>query len=196
MLELMSQLHIAQLASTSDGATWVLLGRLHPLLVHFPIAMIISAAFVELVLVFRRDRKPSNIASFCVWVGTFFACLATWCGWALAEESGGGDALELHRWFGVAASGVLLVVLVFWIIQRVSQSNWSFQSYRSGLWCGAVLIVVTSVYGGDMVWGEDWLDVPVRSDNPPKTSPVEPEPSNQVAVATPKSDDAAAQKTG
>ena len=120
----------------------------------FPIAMILAAAAVELILIVRRGTTPSTIASFCVWVGTIFACLATWCGWVLGEETGGGETLELHRWFGVAATGVLLGVVLCWIIQRISHSNWSFQAYRGGLWGGAVLIVVTSVYGGDMVWGQ------------------------------------------
>ena len=93
MIDAMICLPAGLSASTGDQATWVLLGRLHPLLVHFPIAMILAAAAVELALVFRREHKPSTIASFCVWVGTVFACLATWCGWALGEESGGGAAL-------------------------------------------------------------------------------------------------------
>jgi uncharacterized membrane protein len=194
MIDAMIPLPVGLLASTGDQATWVLLGRLHPLLVHFPIAMILAAAAVELVLVFRRESRPSTIASFCVWVGTVFACLATWCGWALGEESGGGDALELHRWFGVAASGVLVAVVICWIIERVSHSNWSFQAYRGGLWGGAVLIVVTSVYGGDMVWGEDWLKVPVRSDASSPPAAVEPASDATPAVATPVVDDDAAAK--
>lgn len=179
------------LASADDGATWVLLGRLHPLLVHFPIAMILAAAAVELVLIVRRGTTPSTIASFCVWVGTIFACLATWCGWVLGEETGGGETLELHRWFGVAATGVLLGVVLCWIIQRISHSNWSFQAYRGGLWGGAVLIVVTSVYGGDMVWGQDWLRAPLRAGAPPASTdaavaPVSEPKTASESVAAPK----------
>ncbi len=172
------------LASADDGATWVLLGRLHPLLVHFPIAMILAAAMVELVLIVRRESTPSTIASFCVWVGTVFACLATWCGWVLGEETGGGETLELHRWFGVAATAVLLAVVLCWIIQRISHSNWSYQAYRGGLWGGAILIVVTSVYGGDMVWGRDWLSAPLRVDAPPSSTAETVEPASEPVAAT------------
>ena len=35
--------------------------------------------------------------------------------------------MELHRWFGVAASGILLGVAVCWCIERSTQVKWSFQ---------------------------------------------------------------------
>jgi uncharacterized membrane protein/mono/diheme cytochrome c family protein len=175
------------LATTSDGAAWVLLGRLHPMLVHFPIAMILVAAALELVLLVRKPEQPSHIASFCVWVGTVFACLAIWCGWALGEESGGGDTLELHRWFGVAAGAVLVAVAICWLVERASHARWSFQSYRFGLWGGAVLLVITSAFGGDMVWGEDWLTGPLTSSNVVETVPSESVKRTDTApVATPQ----------
>ncbi|MDG2199554.1 MAG: hypothetical protein P8K80_00015 [Phycisphaerales bacterium] len=142
---------------TVAGSAWPLFGRLHPLLIHFPIAMILTAAAVELVLVVRRDARPSPIAAFCLWVGTVFACLAAWTGWSFGEEYGSGNTLELHRWFGVAAAGVLVAVVVCWCIERSSKSNWSFHAYRFGLWGGAMLIIVTSFFGGEMVWGEGYL---------------------------------------
>ncbi len=139
------------------GSTWPLLGRLHPLVIHFPIAMILTAAAVELVLVVRRDARPSPIAAFCLWVGTIGACLAAWTGWSFGEEYGSGTTLELHRWFGVACAGVLIAVVVCWCIERSSRSNWSFHAYRFGLWLGAILVIVSSFFGGEMVWGEDFL---------------------------------------
>lgn len=150
---------------SSAGSAWPLLGRLHPLIIHFPIAMILTAAAVELCLVFRRDSRPSSIAGFCMWIGTIGSCLATWTGWSFGEEHGSGTTLELHRWFGVAASGILLGVVVCWCIQRSSQVKWSFHAYRFGLWGGTVLVVVTSFFGGEMVWGSGYL-----FDNPQSSS--------------------------
>jgi len=142
---------------TATGSAWPLFGRLHPLLLHFPIAMILTAAVVEFVLVVRRDARPSPIAAFCLWVGTVFACLAAWTGWSFGEEHGSGTTLELHRWFGVASAGVLVGVVACWCIERSKRSNWSFHAYRFGLWGGAILIVVTSFFGGEMVWGEGYF---------------------------------------
>ena len=142
---------------SSSGSAWPLLGRLHPLIIHFPIAMILTAAAVELCLVFSRNHRPSSIAGFCLWIGTIGACLATWTGWSFGEEHGSGTTLELHRWFGVAASGILLGVAVCWCIERSSQVKWSFHAYRFGLWAGTVLIVVTSFFGGEMVWGSGYF---------------------------------------
>ena len=171
------------LATTSEGAYWILLGRLHPMLVHFPIALILVAAVLELVLLVRRPERPAPTASLCVWVGTIFACISIWCGWALGEESGGGDVLELHRWFGVAAGGVLLCVTACWLIERASQARWSFQSYRFGLWGGAVLLVITSSFGGDMVWGDNWLTGPLTAQS--SVEPAPSEPDQTAAAPTP-----------
>ncbi|MEE3001558.1 MAG: c-type cytochrome domain-containing protein [Planctomycetota bacterium] len=171
MFEEIAVLNGQLIATAGDSATWVFLGRLHPLLIHFPIAMILAAAAVEVVQIVRANPRPSRIAGFCTWFGTIVACLATWCGWALGEEHGSGTTLELHRWFGVATTAILIWVVISWCIERASRSNWSFQSYRVGLWVAAILMVVTSMFGGEMVWGEGWLTEPLFDE----TQPVETE---------------------
>ena len=62
-----------------------LLGRLHPLLIHFPIALVIAAALAE--------------------------GAATIAGWrlALAPEMEASPLLEWHRWLGTGHIGGLLV---------------------------------------------------------------------------------------
>ncbi len=183
MLEEIAFLNGSLIATAGEGATWVFLGRLHPLLIHFPIAMILAAAAVEVVQIVRANPRPSRIAGFCMWFGTIVACLATWCGWALGEEHGSGTTLELHRWFGVATTAILIWVVFSWCIERASRSNWSFQSYRVGLWVAAILMVITSMFGGDMVWGEDWLTEPLFKDTEPVEHEESSDPSLEVEVA-------------
>ena len=155
------------------GSSWPMLGRLHPLVIHFPIAMILTAGVIELLLVFRRDARPSPVAACCTWIGTVGACAAAWTGWSFGEEYGAGLTLELHRWFGVACAGVLIVAVVGWCIQRSAGATWSFHTYRVGLWFGAALVVVSSFFGGEMVWGAGFLfddrDVPAASVASPST---------------------------
>ena len=164
MLEEFALLNGTLMTVAEDGATWVFLGRLHPLLIHFPIAMILAAAAVEVVQIVRANPRPSRIAGFCMWFGTIVACFATWTGWSLGEDHGSGSTLELHRWFGVATTGILIWVVISWCIERASRTNWSFQSYRVGLWVAGILMVITSMFGGDMVWGEGWLTDPLFKD--------------------------------
>tara|TARA_Y100000589_G_scaffold27325_3_gene22820 strand:- start:2524 stop:3954 length:1431 start_codon:yes stop_codon:yes gene_type:complete len=139
------------------GSSWPVVGRLHPLVIHFPIAMILTAGVIELLLVIRRDARSSPVASCCTWIGTIGACAAAWTGWSFGEEHGSGLTLELHRWFGVACAGILIVAVIGWSIERTSTSAWSLRTYRLGLWIGAVLVVVSSFFGGEMVWGEGFL---------------------------------------
>ena len=50
-------------AGGGDDNRWMrLLGRLHPLIVHFPIGLAITAAVVELVNIIRRRRDASPFA--------------------------------------------------------------------------------------------------------------------------------------
>ena len=167
------------------GSSWPLLGRLHPLVIHFPIAMILTAGVIELLLVFRRDARPSPIAGCCTWIGTIGACAAAWTGWSFGEEYGSGLTLELHRWFGVACAGVLIVAVVGWCIERFAGTSWSFHVYRIGLWVGAALVVVSSFFGGEMVWGEGFLfeesdePVPTKVDDAVPSVPADPVDSGE-----------------
>ncbi len=142
--------------------------------------MILTAGVIELLLVFRRDDRPSPIAGCCTWIGTIGACAAAWTGWSFGEEYGSGLTLELHRWFGVACAGVLIVAVIGWCIERFASEIWFFHVYRIGLWMGAALVVVSSFFGGEMVWGEGFLfeesdePVPTKSDVAVPTVAVDP----------------------
>ena len=58
------------------------LGRLHPVLVHFPIALIIAGVLFECVAILvKRDRsRPSAAGLACVIVGALGAGVAAWAG--------------------------------------------------------------------------------------------------------------------
>ena len=49
-------------ANPGDDRWWRLLGRLHPMTVHFPIGLALTAAVVELINIIRRRREASPFA--------------------------------------------------------------------------------------------------------------------------------------
>ncbi len=85
-------------------------GRLHPLLIHFPIALVIAAALAEGAAIVTADEGWRTVAVENVRAGAVFALLATVAGWrlALAPEMEASPLLEWHRWLGTVAAGAAL----------------------------------------------------------------------------------------
>ena len=75
-------------------------GRLHPLIVHFPIAFFPAA----LITAIAGKRRPSFAApvQFMVVAGGIFAPIAAGAGWLAAMASEPETVLNYHRWLGVA----------------------------------------------------------------------------------------------
>lgn len=93
------------------------LGRLHVMVIHFPIAMIIGALGVEFFGLYRRNARYQHAARLMVVVGAFGAIVAASLGWFaggfyLADRN---PVLMTHRWLGtsIAVFASLLVYLAF-----------------------------------------------------------------------------------
>jgi uncharacterized membrane protein len=134
-----------------------LIGRFHPLLVHFPIALILIAAIAELVAVTTRFPEWHTVAVANVRAGAAFAVVAAGAGWLLAtsrivEASLG---LEWHRWLGVmAALATVVAAVTTRDIDRPSGPLWL---YRIALFSAAALVAVAGHFGAVLVWGADFL---------------------------------------
>lgn len=85
-------------------------GRLHPAIVHFPIAFFPAALLTALA----GRRRPSFSApvQFLVVAGGLFAPFAAVSGWITGITADPEPVLEYHRWLGLAigASGAALAV--------------------------------------------------------------------------------------
>src|SRR6478672_11829951 len=79
-----------------------LIGRLHPMLVHFPIGLVLIAAVAEVVAMMTHRRKWRTVAVANARVGAMFAIGAAIAGWRLASSPGieVTASLEWHRWLG------------------------------------------------------------------------------------------------
>jgi uncharacterized membrane protein len=134
------------------------IGRLHPLLIHFPIALVIVAALAEVVAMVTSDDRWRTVAVVNARVGAVFALLATFAGWslALAPDIEGSPLLEWHRWLGtIAAATVLAAALATGSIH--ARSARGVLTYRIALFGAGTLVAAAGHFGGLLVWGANFL---------------------------------------
>lgn len=142
---------------------WV--GRLHPMLVHFPIALLLLAALAEFLANRSNDQRFGFSARFSLWVGTIGALTAAPLGWAdalgMADEYTGSSATLLlyHRWVGTATAAVALVALVF--CERFHRSGVTShrRAFRLALFTAAALVIVAGHLGASLIFGWDYLSM-------------------------------------
>jgi len=135
-----------------------LVGRLHPLIVHFPIALVMVAALGELATIGTGDRRWRVVSVVNVRAGAVFALAALIAGWRLASapDFEPSPLLEWHRWLGVVAA--LLTVVAAVATSRVERGPLRhLWTYWIALFSAAAVVAATGHLGGLLVWGADFL---------------------------------------
>ncbi len=133
-----------------------LTGRLHPLLVHFPIALVLIAAVAELVSLITRFPEWHLVAVANIRAGAAFAVASAGAGWVLASSRivEASPALELHRWLGLGGAVAAVAAALVTGDMDGPKRRWS---YRIALLWAAALIAVAGHFGAQLVWGADFL---------------------------------------
>lgn len=134
-----------------------LIGHFHPLLVHFPIALILIAATAELVAVTTRFPEWHMVAVANVRAGAVFAVASAGAGWLLASSRivEASPVLEWHRWLGaMAAIAAIAAAMTMGEMDGRPSRQWQ---YRVALFSAAALVAVAGHFGAVLVWGADFL---------------------------------------
>ena len=129
----------------------VLIGRLHPLLVHLPIGFLVLLVGLELLACWPGYRHLRAARGVVLGLTVPAILLSALCGWLLGS-SGGYDVslLEWHRWAGLGVAGAIFVVLVLhWLDWRVG--------YGVGLGVACCGLVVAGHFEGSLTHGSDYL---------------------------------------
>ena len=134
-----------------------LIGRLHPLLIHFPIALVIAAAGAEAVAIATHDARWRVGALVNIRAGAVFAVLAAVTGWRLASAAAMDPTpeLEWHRWLGTITAGVAVAAAV--AVSGAERPRWALWTYRIALAGAGALVAIAGHLGAVLVWGAGFL---------------------------------------
>lgn len=132
-------------------------GRLHPVLIHFPIALVLAAAAAESAAIVTNNRRWHAMAVGNLRAGAAFALLAAGAGWGLAAAPGieATPLLGWHRWLGTIAAGVALAAAL--ASGGDTRSSSRRRAYRVALLSAGALMAVVGHLGGLLVWGADFV---------------------------------------
>ena len=136
----------------------LLIGKLHPLLVHFPIALVLAAAGAEIIAIRTRQVSWRAIAVANLRMGAAMGALTLIAGWVLATAPfvEATPSLALHRWTGVTAVAATIGAALASRRSHV-QSRRSLLVYRGALFGAAALVAIAGHLGAALVWGTEFL---------------------------------------
>ncbi len=143
----------------SDSGGWLgWVGRLHPALVHFPIALLLTAALAELLRMLLGVPWLASAARFCIQIGCAGAVVAGTTGW-LSTEYGTqvGRDIGVHRWLAFATIALSIVLLALSELVHRREGAGPSSQYRLVLFATVVLVGVTGHFGGMLVHGSGYL---------------------------------------
>jgi uncharacterized membrane protein len=136
----------------------LLIGKLHPLVLHFPIGLVLAAATAELlaILTGRESWRAVGIAN--VRAGAAMAGLTAVAGWALTSAPfvEPSRLLEWHRWMGVGGATAAIGAAALSGRLRAPSKPRLF-AYQATLLGAAALIAIAGHLGGTLVWGAAFL---------------------------------------
>lgn len=129
----------------------------HPLVVHYPIALLTSFFVVELAAVILKKEPLSTLASGLLYLGTFFAAITVYFGFQAAETVAHDEVvhiiMERHEGYGVTVLCLALLLSV-WRGLTVKYPHLEMKKLFVSL-AGILTILLTlgADLGGAMVYG-------------------------------------------
>jgi uncharacterized membrane protein len=165
VLPLLLLLAIPVTLTAGDGPSMVtLFGRAHVVMVHFPVALLILLALIEVL----RWRKPAGAMDQTVLIIAVIAALSSIVSVVQGLMLEGGDSdgesryaqlLALHKWLGISTAVFAIGAALIALRRQLGDTLGLAKLYRAFVLPGAALVSLTGHYGGAAVHGEDYLPI-------------------------------------
>lgn len=151
-------------------------GRMHPLLLHMPIGMLLGLGFMELVL-WKRGKAPAS--QWFLLIAAISAVVVAGSGWVLHGEEGYASSFGLrwHERLGIAtAVGATLCCIVRFL--------GPVKFYRVVLLLTVGVMIPTGHFGSEMTHGKGFLLEPFEHSEGKEYVPFTPPPITKEAAPT------------
>lgn len=140
-------------------------GRLHPLILHFPIVLLILT-LTSVFVYFKNEsyqQIKQQLTNHLLLLGAIFSALTVISGLFLSNEEGyEGNALQLHMWTGIAI--VFATSLIYWFRENLWKH---IRVYKIIAIVSIFLIAATGHYGATLTHGEGFLFPQAKKTNQP-----------------------------
>ena len=137
---------------------WQFLGRLHPLVVHFPIGLLIIGFVLELFTLNKKNQEFRSAINILLTIGAISAVLAVTLGWFLEEQDDySGNILTLHKWSGITTA--ILATCTVLLHKQVIRNNQRhlLKAYRGLLVTTVLGVSIAGHFGASLTHGPDFL---------------------------------------
>ena len=133
------------------------LSHLHPMFVHFPIALIVFGFIADIAsILYRKEVCLSKFGFYLLISGTLAAITALLTGALFTSEMSGaaGTLKETHELFAWITVGTLVVLSAFRIFLKVKDKERTNLKWISFVLYGlaAISVSITGFYGGTLVY--------------------------------------------
>jgi uncharacterized membrane protein len=133
------------------------LSHLHPMLVHFPIALLLWGFIADVAsMFFKKEACLSKIGFYLLLIGALTSVSAVLSGVLFTSEMSGaaGAVKETHELFAWMTAGTALVAAalrLYIVTQKKEDGNFKWVAFVVyGL--AAILVSVTGFFGGTLVY--------------------------------------------
>lgn len=174
-----------------SGGILVFLGRFHPLLLHFPIVLILLTLIFEGLSTYKNwtTKSKTDLPDVSPLVGPLLlvsaiTTLTTVIGGYLLFRSGEyrGELVNQHLWGGVLLTISLNIAAFLYLNPNIKTSYKLRNAYRVVLTVAGVLVIITSHLGGTITHGKDFLTEHMPSLKAMEPSPIESKKPEELLV--------------
>jgi len=129
-----------------------MIGHLHPVILHFPIALFIFCVVYELYRKYVDNQTTTNISGateVALGIGMLTSIVTVGSGWIGSQDYGVTTEMTIHQWLGTASAvwSIVCTAMVMWKFK----GRWKIQMvFLASL---ALLISAAAHFGGIIVHG-------------------------------------------
>jgi len=138
------------------------IGKMHPLVIHFPIALVFTALLFTGLALFLKVEIFNTLSIYLIYFAALSAVLSVVLGLIAGSNASYPSfilsSFEWHRILGISTSLVTLITAYVGYRQLSQNPNGGVMLYRLVLLLNAILIGITGHLGATLVYGIDYFN--------------------------------------